>query len=77
VVFARHAHHFSPLTKGMDSMLVLTRKKDQQIVIQHGDEQIIVVVGKIQGNKVSVGIEASQDVSIWRGEISRRTTDAA
>ena len=57
-------------------MLVLTRKQDQRIVIQHGDEKIIVVVGKIQGSKVSVGIEASQDVSIWRGEIARRTTDA-
>jgi len=57
-------------------MLVLTRKQDQRIVIQHGDEKIIVVVGKIQGSKVSVGIEASSDVSIWRGEIARRN-DAA
>ena len=56
-------------------MLVLTRKKNERIVIQSGDDEIVVVVGKVQGNKVSVGIEAPKHVSILRGEV-RRISDA-
>lgn len=47
-------------------MLVLSRKVGQEIVI--GDN-ITVVVNKIQGNRVTLGIEAPDDVNIYRGEL--------
>lgn len=47
-------------------MLVLSRKKDEKIVI--GDDITICVVA-IQGDKVRLGIEAPEDVSIYREEV--------
>jgi len=47
-------------------MLVLSRKTGERIVI--GDN-ITVVVNRIDGNRVSIGIEAPRDVRIVRGEL--------
>lgn len=47
-------------------MLVLTRKKDQSIVI--GDS-IEITVLEIQGDQVRIGINAPKNVSIHRKEI--------
>jgi carbon storage regulator len=47
-------------------MLVLSRKRDEAIVI--GDEIKITVV-KMKGNAVRLGIEAPQAVTIRRGEL--------
>lgn len=47
-------------------MLVLSRMKDEEIVI--GGE-ITVRVLEVRGNKVRLGIEAPDDVSINRKEI--------
>ncbi len=47
-------------------MLVLTRKKNQKIVI--GDN-IIVTVLQVKGNSIQLGIEAPRDVRIMRGEL--------
>ncbi len=47
-------------------MLILTRKRDEQIVI---DGNIIITILEIQGNKVRVGIEAPSDISVNRKEI--------
>lgn len=44
-------------------MLVLSRKKDESIVI--GDN-IVVTVIEIRGNKVRLGIEAPEEVPIHR-----------
>jgi len=49
-------------------MLVLTRKVGQKLVI--GDN-ITVVINRISGNRVSVGIEAPTDVHIVRGELQQ------
>ena len=49
-------------------MLVLSRKIGQEILI--GDN-ITVVVNKLSGNRVSLGISAPRDVSVVRGEIPR------
>lgn len=46
-------------------MLVLTRKENERIVI---GEKIVLMVTKIVGNTVRLGIEAPDDVRIQRGE---------
>ncbi len=47
-------------------MLVLTRKKDESIVI---NENIVITVVEIRGDKVRLGIEAPRDCSIHRQEV--------
>lgn len=49
-------------------MLVLSRKEGQRIQI--GDD-LWVIVGKVKGSRVSLGIDAPKDVSIRRGELCR------
>jgi carbon storage regulator len=47
-------------------MLVLSRKKDEKIVI--GDNITLMVI-EIRGDKVRLGIEAPKDVSVHRQEV--------
>ncbi len=47
-------------------MLVLTRKKDQSIII---NENIEITVLDIQGDQVRIGIKAPREVSVHRKEI--------
>ena len=47
-------------------MLVLSRKCDQKIVI---NDQIVVTVVAIRGDKVRIGIEAPPDVPVHRHEV--------
>lgn len=47
-------------------MLVLSRKKNERIVI---DNQIVITVVDIRGDKVRLGIEAPRDVDIHRSEV--------
>lgn len=47
-------------------MLVLSRKEGEKLVI--GDN-ITLVVSKISGNRVTLGIEAPAEVKIFRGEL--------
>lgn len=47
-------------------MLVLSRKKDEKIII--GD-QITVMVIEIRGDKVRLGIDAPKEVSVHRQEV--------
>lgn len=47
-------------------MLVLTRRKDESIMLDHGIE--IVVLG-IEGDRVRIGIEAPKDITILRKEV--------
>jgi len=50
-------------------MLVLTRKLGEEIVI--GDHTRLVV-HRISGNRVTLGITAPKDVSVVRAELRRR-----
>jgi carbon storage regulator len=50
-------------------MLVLTRKPGEKIVIDGG---IVVTVLEVRGNKVRLGIDAPEDVSVHRGEVAQR-----
>ncbi len=47
-------------------MLVLSRKKNESIVI---DDRIKITVVEIRGDKVRLGIEAPRDVPIHRSEV--------
>jgi carbon storage regulator len=48
------------------SMLVLSRKRDERIVI--GDNIVITVV-EVRGDKVRLGIEAPSEVPVHRQEV--------
>lgn len=47
-------------------MLVLSRKKNESIVI---DNDITIVVVEIRGDKVRLGVEAPKDVPVHRREV--------
>ena len=49
-------------------MLVLSRKIGEKVVIGDG---IVLVVKRILGQRVTLGIEAPQSVRIVRGELQR------
>lgn len=53
-------------------MLVLSRKEGEKLVI--GDN-ITLVVSKICGNRVTLGIEAPADCKIFRGELKPSLSD--
>jgi carbon storage regulator len=56
--------HVPPLQG--NAMLVLSRKKDEKIVI--GDN-ITVMVIEIRGDKVRLGIEAPKEITVHRQEV--------
>ena len=47
-------------------MLVLSRKEGERISI--GDN-ITLIVSKVNGNRVTIGIEAPRDIKVMRGEL--------
>lgn len=47
-------------------MLVLSRKKNEQIIV--GDSIVITVV-EVRGDRVRLGIEAPQEIPIHRNEV--------
>lgn len=54
-------------------MLVLTRKPEEKIVIGK-NKKIVITILKIQGDKVSIGIEADRDTPIFRDELLKNTS---
>jgi carbon storage regulator len=57
------------LPSGKITMLVLTRKAGESIVI---GSDIRVTVLEMQGRQIRLGIEAPSDVSVHRGEVYER-----
>jgi carbon storage regulator CsrA len=53
-------------------MLVLSRKKDESIIVRiPGQEDIVLTVVRIDNmNKVRIGVEADKDVVILRSELA-------
>lgn len=47
-------------------MLVLSRKKNESIVI---DGEIVVTVVEIRGDKVRLGVQARKDIPVHRSEV--------
>jgi len=58
-------------------MLVLSRKKDEQIILKGENfKDIKITVVRIDNyNKVRIGIEADQGVSILRSELEQRSPE--
>lgn len=54
-------------------MLVLTRRKNQSIVI--GD-QIVITVLEVKGDQIRLGITAPRDVQVYREELLADLTEA-
>lgn len=51
-------------------MLVLSRKRDEKILLKvNDDEKIELTVVRIDANKVRLGIQASDSVTILRSEL--------
>ena len=50
-------------------MLVLSRKEGEKLLV---GENITIVISKISGNRVTIGIEAPRDVKVVRGELERQ-----
>lgn len=57
------------MPSGKITMLVLTRKAGESIVI---GSDIRVTVLELQGRQIRLGIEAPSDVSVHRGEVYER-----
>ena len=55
-------------------MLVLTRKVGEQIVI---NDEIVITVVRLQGDKVRIGIDAPRSIPVHRHEILDRINQAA
>lgn len=50
-------------------MLVLSRQKDESIIIGSGDDAVEVTIVDVRGDKVRLGITAPRSISIHRKEI--------
>jgi len=55
-------------------MLVLNRKEGESLII---DDDIKVVVLKVKGRQVKIGIQAPRDTKIAREEIANKDNSAA
>jgi len=51
-------------------MLILSRKAGEQILIA---DEIVVIVRRINGDRVSIGIQAPRSIEILRGELHAAT----
>jgi carbon storage regulator CsrA len=66
--------HWSSVTNHFteEPMLILGRKVDQAILIGEGDQQVRVLIVRIRGDEVRIGIDAPKEVPIVREELEER-----
>jgi carbon storage regulator len=57
----------------MDRMLVLSRKQNEEIII---DGQIRITVVEISGGRVKLGVSAPLEIPVHRAELNRRLRPA-
>lgn len=50
-------------------MLVLSRKRNESIVIGEGDSKVVITVVEVRGDKVRLGIEANRNTPVHRREV--------
>jgi carbon storage regulator CsrA len=53
-------------------MLVLSRKKNEQIVVQLGDETVLIRIVDLARDRVRIGISAPPAVVVHRQEVAER-----
>ncbi len=53
-------------------MLVLSRKKGESIVIRFGNEEVVVTICEIRGDKVRIGTTAPDHIRVDREEVLTR-----
>jgi len=58
---------------GQKTMLVLSRKKNESIVIR---DDIVITVVEVQGDKVRLGIEAPREVPVHRREVYEKIKES-
>ena len=58
-------------------MLVLTRKKNEKIVIVVDGREVVITTVEIRGDKVRLGFEADPDIVILRSEITGKGNNEA
>jgi carbon storage regulator len=58
-------------------MLVLTRRKYEQLVITLGDQTVIVRVVDVGRDRVRLGIIAPKEVAVHREEVALRIAEEA
>jgi len=58
-------------------VLVLSRKKDETVVIGADGRVTITVLQVFPDGRVKLGVEAPKDVSVYRGEVYDRDRAAA
>jgi|LakMenEpi03Aug12_release.lakeMendotaPanAssembly.Ray.scaffolds.fasta_scaffold781769_2 carbon storage regulator len=54
------------------SFLILTRRVGEEILIDNPSGQIKIMVTKIDGDRVKVGIDAPRDIRVNRKEVVER-----
>ena len=58
-------------------MLVLSRKKGQKIVLGYGTPQeTTMTINKVIGSRVHIGIDAPQELTVFRDELVMPVTEA-
>jgi carbon storage regulator len=50
-------------------MLVLSRKRNEKIVIGEGESKVVITIVEVRGDKVRIGIEANPVVPVHREEV--------
>ena len=50
-------------------MLVLTRRPEEEVIIRHGDDEIVITVLDSSGRPVKLGIDAPEEYEILRSEL--------
>lgn len=51
-------------------MLVLSRHRNEQIIIGEGPDAVTVTVVDVRGDKVRLGVEAPKNVPVHRKEVA-------
>jgi carbon storage regulator len=57
-------------------MLVLTRRKGEQLVITMGEQTVLVRVLEIARDRVRLGVIAPKEIAVHREEVARRIAEA-
>jgi carbon storage regulator len=50
-------------------MLVLTRQKEQKIIVEIGGQRMTITVADVRGDKIRLGFDAPASFKIYRQEI--------